>query len=246
MIKELWLIVLAIGLTIMALSGHWWSVKTLQFNNDPHPSVETKGKESGIIFSCLLFFIVGVVLTISSLGQVTSSATTIKKHKSDYVLFLDTSVIKNEKGVDSEALDILNMFLESTKANIVIISDNRFNKFTLVRYNIEVIKLVCANYGIKGSVIGAIPYTEGKYTKHQEIKLWRNATGIKINNCIIIDKDIPDKACIDRTVKIDGLLTSKHMLDIIKMSETPYDQNIFNMRTQNYGEIFRTKKQPSG
>ena len=246
MIKELWLVILAIGSATMALSGYWWSVKTLQFNNDPHPSVETRNKELGIILSCLLFFIMGAVLTILPLEQITSSTPTVKKYESDYVLFLDTSVIKNEGDVDSEALNILNMFLESTKANIVIISDNRFNRFTLVIHNIDVIKLICANYGIKGSIIGAIPYTEGKYTKHQEIKLWRDTTRIKINNCVIIDDNIPDEECINRTIKIDGLLTSKHMLNIIKMLETPYDPNIFNMRTQNYDEIFRARKQTSG
>ena len=159
MIKELWLVILAIGSATMALSGYWWSVKTLQFNNDSHPSVETRNKELGIILSCLLFFIMGAVLTILPLEQITSSTPTVKKYESDYVLFLDTSVIKNEGDVDSEALNILNMFLESTKANIVIISDNRFNRFTLVIHNIDVIKLICANYGIKGSIIGAITYT---------------------------------------------------------------------------------------
>lgn len=242
---------LLIGLSLMFFSGHGWSLETLRTKQSLYRLIKTGNKQSIIIALYLFGFLTGLVLVISC--NVSLSTTLLNKNSDTketfprYVLFLDTSVIKNEGNkVDKKALLILNAFLERTKAEVVIISNDRFHRNSSINHKIEVLKLICANYGIKGTVIGSIPYTKGVYTRHQEIGLWYRATRIRFDNCAVIDKSPYSLNNIVYTINVDKLLTSKHLLTITKVLKTVHDPKIFNIRTQKYDEFFKSRKQISG
>ena len=240
------------GLIVMLFFGYGWSLETLRAKQGLCTLIKTGDRHSIVI--CLHFFgfLIGSALlglSIIPLGNtlLTKYTDNEKKEAPSYVLFLDTSVIINEGGkIDLKTLNLLNVFLERTKARVVVISNNRFNRNTLINHSLDVLKLLCTNYGIKGNVIGAIPYTRGIYTKHQEIKLWIRSTKTKYGNYVIIDKGTYSPNNIKYTVYVDKLLTSRHLLAVIKVLETVYDPNIFAMRTQNYDEFFKSREQVFG
>lgn len=236
------------GLVVMLFFGYGWSLETLRAKQGLYTLIKTGNRHSIVIVLHFFGFLIGlalIVLTSTPLVDilVTKNADNNEKSTLNYILFLDTSVIKNEGNkVDKNALLILNVFLERTKPKIVIISGNRFNRNSFINHNLEVLKLLCSNYGIRGDIIGSIPYTKGTYTKHQEIKLWVRSTKTKYDNCAIIDKGTYSPNNIKHTVYIDKLLTSRHLLAVVKVLETVYDPNIFAMRTQNYDEFFKSRK----
>lgn len=239
------------GLVVMLFFGYGWSLETLRAKQGLCTLIKTGNRHSIVIVLYLFGFLIGtalLVLTTIPLGNalLTKDTDNKKKVAPSYVLFLDTSVIINEGGkIDLKTLNLLNVFLERTKPKIVIISGNRFNRNTFINHNLDILKLVCANYGIKGDIIGSIPYTKGAYTKHQEIKLWVRSTKTKYDNCVIIDKGTYSSNNIKYTVYVDKLLTSRHLLAVIKVLETVYDPNIFAMRTQNYDDFFKSREQVS-
>lgn len=243
---------LVTGLGIMFFFGYGWSLETLRAKQGLYHLIKTGNRHLVVIVLHFLGFLIGLVLVVvpnTSLSDIllTKNTDNKKEDTSSYVLFLDTSVIKNEGNkIDKRALLILNGFLERTKAKIVVISNDRFHRSSLINHKIEVLKLICANYGIRGTVIGSIPYTKGVYTRHQEIGLWYKATKIKFDNCAVIDKAPYSFNNIVYTINVDKLLTSRHLLAVVKVFETVHDPKIFNIRTQKYDEFFKSRKQVSG
>ena len=163
------------GLVIMLFFGYGWSLETLRAKHSIYRLIKTGDRYSVVRVLQLFGFVIGAALMVLSnipLDDILLTKDTDNKEEgtASYVLFLDTSVIKNERNkVDKRTLIMLNVFLERTKAKIVVISNDRFHRDSLIPHRIEVLKLICANYGIRGTVIGSIPYTKGVYTRHQEI-----------------------------------------------------------------------------
>lgn len=231
------------GLTVMAFFGYGWSLETLRAKQGLYTLIKTGNKRSIVIVLHFFGFLIGLALIVLSNIPLEAIISTEdidnkEKHTLNYILFLDTSVIRNEGNkIDKRTLLILNGFLEKTNAKIVVISNDRFHRNSLINHKIEVLKLICANYGIKGTVIGAIPYTKGVYTRHQEIKLWVRSTKTKYDNCAIIDKGTNNSNNIMYTINVDKLLTSRHLLSVVKVLEMVHDPNIFAIRTQKYDEF---------
>ena len=240
------------GLVIMLFFGYGWSLETLRAKHSIYRLIKTGDRHSVVIVLHFFGFLIGAALMVLSnipLDDILLTKDTDNKEEgtASYVLFLDTSVIKNERNkVDKRTLIMLNVFLERTKAKIVVISNDRFHRDSLIPHRIEVLKLICANYGIRGTVIGSVPYTKGVYTRHQEIGLWYKATKIKFDNCAVIDKSPYSFDNIVYTINVDKLLTSRHLLAVVKVFETEHDPKIFNIRTQKYDEFFKSRKQVSG
>lgn len=231
---------LIIGLVVMLFSGYGWSLETLRAKQGLYSLIKTGNKRLVVIVLNFFVFLIGVALVVlpNTLLDGIIVPKDNKKSALNYILFLDTSVIKNEGNkIDKRALLILNVLLERTKAKIVVISNDRFHRNSLVNHKIEVLKLICANYGIKGTVIGAIPYTNGVYTRHQEIKLWIRSTKTKYDNCAIIDKGTNNSNNIMYTINVDKLLTSRHLPYVVKVLEMVHNPNIFAIRTQKYDEF---------
>ena len=236
----------------MLFFGYGWSLETLRAKHGLYRLIKTGDRHLVVIGMHLLGFLLGVAMIVvcsNPLGNMLFATNTDEKKKEfpSYILFLDTSVIRNKGGkIDLKTLNLLNVFLERTKARVVVISNNRFHRNTFINHNLDVLKLLCANYGIRGDIIGSIPYTKGIYTRHQEIKLWVHSTKIKYDNCAIIDKKPYNVNNIKHTINVDKLLTPTHLLAIVKVLEIKYDPNIFAMRTQKYNEFFKSRKQVSG
>lgn len=242
---------LVLGIAIMFFFGYGWSLETLRAEHSLYRLI--KRENSRAMYILLHFF--GLLLGLSCVilcstplyNMLLATDSDKKKIPQNYVVFLDISVIKNEnREVNKKALNVLNVFLEKTKAKIVVISNDRVHKKLLTNYNIDILKLICANYGIRGFVLGSVPYTKGTYTRHQEIKLWCKATKIKFDSCVIIDKFPLSPNDIAYTVNIDKVLTSKHLLTAIEILETKQDPTLFKIRTQKYYDTLKSRKQTSG
>ena len=233
---------LVLGLLVILIFGHRWSRDTLRHKEGFKFLNEKPDRKIVIMVINLAGLMAGILLLALSTLQPSVEPISVAESKvASHILFLDISVVKNVS--DPETCKLLNSFLEKTKAKVVVISNERFNRHTLINHDIELIRAICTNRGIKGNIIGSIPYTKGEYTRHQEIKLWVRATKIKFDNCVIIDKGPCNVDKITRTVVVDGVLKSWDLLSAINILETEYNPNIFSMRMQNYDDYLKARKQ---
>lgn len=222
-----------VALLLMILFGSDWSINIL------HQSIS---KENKLILCIDLigFLFAATLLCIISNPWFTSNHE--KEPEPVYILFLDSRVIRDENlRINDGALNILNSFLEKTNTKIVITSHARINSTTQINWPIETLRAIYKTWGIKGTIIGSIPYTNHVFTRQQEINLWCNTTKIKYNGCVILDKTSDSINKIACAVKVKNLLNNQHILTIIDKLKIDQNPDMFKERTQTYDELFRAK-----
>lgn len=224
-----------VGLLLMGLFGHRWSSAALRqavFKDNRYT-----------LYSSIIIFLLGLALCITSnIESVFSYKKEPVKEPLNYILFLDSRVIRDENlDINDEALNILNNFLEKTNTKIVITSSDRFNFTTQTNWPIETLKALYKARGLKGTVIGATPYIKHASTRQQEINLWHNITKIKYDGCVILDESDSNVNDLKYTVKVKNLLTNQHIISILDKLKMDPNPDIFRERLETYDEQFKTR-----
>lgn len=219
----------------MGLFGNKWTSDTL--------CQATSNGDKYSLYKNLLGFLLGLLLCFTpKLESVFDYKKESVKKLPTYILFLDSRVIRDENlRINDESLAVLNNFLNKTNTKIVITSNGRFNHTTQINWPIETLRAIYKAWGIKGTIIGSIPYTKLTYTRQQEINLWHNIAGVEYDGCVILDETSESTNEMDCTVKIKNLLNNGHILGILNKLEMGYNPAMFKERAQTYDEQFKTR-----
>lgn len=224
-----------IGTGLMCWSGHNWSSDIL------HRAVSKNETQ----LTCELYinslgFLFGLLLILSTL--IVSNQIPDKEKPPVYILFLDSSVIKDTHlRINNGALEILNNFLKKTNAKIIITSNDKIKHTTQTNWPIDTLKAICKARGIKGVIIGSIPHTKHVLTRCQEINLWYNITKVKYDGCVILDKTSDSTNKMGCTVKVKNLLTDQHIIAIMDKLKVAPNPDVFKEKVQTYEEQFKTR-----
>lgn len=223
------------GLLLMGLFGHKWSSDVL------YQATSSNGQY--FPYKYLIGFLLGLLLCfLPKLEAAFDHKREPVKKPPTYLLFLDSKVIKDENlRINNKALAILNNFLDKTNAKIIITSDDRINFTTQINWPIGTLKALYKARGIKGTIIGSIPYTKHTLTRQQEINLWYNITKMEYDGCVILDETSDSTNKMGCTVKVKNLLTKQHIVAIMNKLKVAPNPGIFKEKAQTYEEQFKTR-----
>lgn len=235
MLDHIQIFSIMVGLFLMILFGLNWSADILYRI--------TSKKSKFVLYINSIGFLLSLALCIIPNTEF------IFKHKKEpvkesptYILFFDSSVIKGTHSyINNKALEILNNFLEKTNTKLIITSDDRIAHTTQTNWPIDALKALYKARGIKGAVIGSIPYTKHVLTRRQEINLWCNTTKIKYDGCVILDETSNSTNKMDCVVKVKNLLTDQHIIIVLNKLEMAPNPDMFKERLQTYEESFKSK-----